>query len=369
MRDGTRLGGAWVAGVAALFVGALPLSAQVGGHDALLTGYGTTAYTGSLGDTFVNGFSASMSPILLYTMGSDFLFEAEVEFELEEGATAANLEYAQVDYQGLENLQLVAGKFLLPFGVFGERLHPSWVNKLPTMPLLFGHGEGGVPHDALLPVLSDVGAMARWSQPVGSGWALDVSGWVSQGPSIAEPEEEEGHAAGEEEEVESPAPPIAWGVAFTDNNRNKMIGGRAGLVKGPSFETYVSGFHARYDPDQHLDVWAAALSAEWRSGPFQIRSEGVLLSQDFMDEAGTSQTLDRSGLYVEASRRFGPWEPVARWGRLFDGKVDDETVQEARNSLAVGIDYWFEPMIPLKVAYVTSSGRDDRVVVQWAFGF
>lgn len=353
---------------AGLIAGVAPLSAQSPAHRMVLSGYGTTQYTGSLGDTFENGFSTSVSPVILWSLGSDFLFETEVEFELEEGATHTGLEYAQVDYLGLESVQVIAGKFLLPFGVFGERIHPTWINKLPTMPVVFGHAEGGVAHGSLLPILSDVGAMVRWAQPFGSGWMLDVSGYVTQGPSIAEPEEEGGEVP-MEGEMESPAPPVAWGVAFDDNNQNKMVGGRVGFVKGPSFEAYASAFHARYDPEGVLDVVGGALSAEWRRGPLQLRAEGVLLSQDFEDEAGAFQTLDRSGLYVEASRRMGAWELVGRWSHLGEATVDSNAVLEAGDTFALGIDYWFEPMIPLKVAWVTTDGSDDHLMVQWAFGF
>lgn len=354
-----------LSGLAIVFT-VTPVAAQTT-HNVVLTGYGTSQYAGVFGDSFTSGFSSSVSPVILYSMGSDFLFETEIEFELEEGATSTQLEYAQLDYLGFEHVQLVAGKFLLPFGVFGERLHPTWVNKLPTMPVLFGHGEGGMPHDALLPILSDVGAMFRWSAPVGSGWAMNFSGYVTQGPSIGEHEEADGGTTMEEEE--SPAPPIAWGVAFEDNNANKLIGGRLGLVKGPSFEGYVSGFRGSYDPDQRFDVTGAALSLELREKGFQVRTEGVLLNQDFENDLGGIDALKRSGFYIEASRRAGAWEPVVRWGRLADATVDGNAVMEGRNTLALGLDYWFAPMIPLKLAYVVADGRDDSFVLQWAFGF
>lgn len=129
----------------------------------VLTGYGTTTYAANLNSDFGNDFGASISPVLLFSVSEDVLFESEFEFGLSGAATTTTLEYAQIDYLGFEKVQIIAGKFLVPFGLFGERIHPSWVNKLPSSPLLFGHGHGGVAEGALLPVLSDAGAMVRFN--------------------------------------------------------------------------------------------------------------------------------------------------------------------------------------------------------------
>ena len=354
----------------------------------VLAGYGSATYEALLNDDYPNDFSASVSPVLLYSTGGDLLFEAELEFGLSGELTTTTLEYAQVDYVGFGNVQIVAGKFLLPFGVFGERLHPSWVNKLPNSPILFGHAHGGVAEGALMPILSDAGLMLRWAQPFGGVWALDFSGWVSQGPRLVEEgvlddhthavagprpvmstDPDLGQGSGSAAQQQLPAPPVGFGVAFADNNKNKMLGGRLGVVRGPSFEAYVSGFHAMYDPGNFLDYTGGALSVEWRRGPFEIRGEGVLLQQEFEEDIGVYPTLDRSGFYVQASRRFGAWEPVVRFGRMTDAKVDGTVVEEAHSQLALGLDYWFESSIPLKVAWEYHEQEDNLFVVQWAFGF
>ena len=356
----------------------------------VLAGYGSATYEGVLNDDYPNDFSASVSPVVLYSLGGDILFEAELEFGLSGELTTTTLEYAQVDYMGFDNFQIVAGKFLLPFGIFGERLHPSWVNKLPSSPILFGHAHGGVAEDALLPIMSDAGVMLRWAQPFGTGWSLAFSGWVSQGPRLVEATEGDDHThalvapipvtasdavSGLAESgsggqlVDLPTPPVGFGVAFRDNNKNKMLGGRIGVVKGPSFEAYVSGFHAMYDAEDFLDYAAGALSMEWRRGTFELRGEGVLLRQEFEQAVGIFETLERSGFYVQASKRFGAWEPVARFGRMNDAVVADVVVGEAHSQLALGLDYWFASSIPLKLAWEYHEDDDDRLVVQWAFGF
>ncbi len=359
----------------------------------VLAGYGTATYEGTLSDDYPNDFSASVSPVILYSMGGDVLFETELEFGLSGDRTTTMLEYAQIDYLGFDRLQIVAGKFLLPFGVFGERLHPSWINKLPSSPILFGHAHGGVAEGALLPILSDAGLMVRWAQPFGTGWALDFSGWVSQGPRVVEGAEgdDHGHApvapplvtafaaapghdgpdvlAPGDDRVDLPAPSVGFGVAFADNNENKMLGGRLGVVKGPSFEAYVSGFHAMYDPESFLDYTGGALSVEWRHDGFELRGEAVVLQQEFEEDVGVYETLDRSGFYLQASKRVGAWEPVARFGRMNDATVDDVVVGEDRSELAVGVNYWLEASVPLKLAWEYHEDGADSFVVQWAFGF
>lgn len=348
---------------------------------AVLAGYGSALYEATADDEYVNNFSASVSPVILYTMGTDFLFETELEFSVEGEATQTTLEYAQLDYLGFDNVQIIAGKFLLPFGVFGERLHPSWINKLPTMPVLFGHAHGGVAEGSLLPIMADAGLMVRIAKPFGGDWALNFSGYVTQGPTLADAAAEgDDHAHQDLRQAsvvgdgapgaggDALAPPVAFGVAFGDNNKNKMLGGRLGLVKGGSFEIYASGFQAMYDPGNFLDFKGGALSVEYRRGGFELRGEGVLLQQEFEHDGGY-ETLDRSGFYLQASRRAGSWEPVVRWGYLSDPTVDGTAVEEGHQEVALGLDYWLASSLPVKLAWEFHEGRPDQFAIQWAFGF
>lgn len=333
-------------------------------------GYGSTRYEAAASADYPNDFTASVSPVLLFTMGQDILFETELEFGLSGAATTTTLEYAQIDYLGFDKVQIISGKFLLPFGIFGERLHPTWINKLPTAPVLFGHAHGGVADTGLLPIMSDAGVMLRWAQPMGSSFMLDFSAYVTQGPRLA-PAEEDGHV-GDEHDPTAPdddhAPPVAFGTSFSDNNKNKMIGARLGVVKGPTFEAYISGFHAMYDEGNFLDYMGGALSIEWRRGPIEVRGEAVVTAQEF-EVDGVFEDLERSGYYAQVSRRFGAWEPVVRWGDLRDGTVAGQITIEGHHEVALGLNYWLRPTVPVKVAWEYHQDRDDRFYVQWAYGF
>lgn len=339
-------------------------------------GYGTTTFQANTENFYRNDFSANVAPVFLYTMGQDVVFETELEFGLDGASTTTGLEYAQIDYLGFDRVQLIAGKFLLPFGVFGERIHPSWINKLPTGPVIYGHAHGGVAETGLLPVLSDVGAMVRWVQPTASGLRLDFSGYVTQGPKLSEPDDDH-----EEEEPadplmarselgEGPAPSVAFGTSFPDNNNNKMVGGRLGLLAGGSAGAYVSGFTAKYDDEGDLDYVGGSLSLEWRFDGYELRSEGVLTRQEFHDdEDDVVKTLARSGYYVQLAKRVSDFEPVVRWGALRDGTAAGETLTEGHNEVALGLIYWVRPTIPFKISYEIHQDLDDRMFVQWAYGF
>lgn len=370
-------------------------AAALSGQDAapsptanlVLAGYGSAAWGAQTQGEFQNEFSASISPVLLYDFGSDLLFESELEFGLSGELTTTTLEYAQLDYMGFESVVLVAGKFLLPFGVFGERIHPTWINKLPTAPLLYGHAHGGVAEGSLLPVLSDAGGMFRWAQPVGSRLRLDLSLYVTQGPKLVEGDEgDDGHV--HESLVAVPAlaesadatpgqvaaassydvPSVGFGVSFADNNKNKMFGGRFGVAIGGTFEAYASAFHARYDPGNFLDYNGFGLSVEWRRGPFEVRSEGVLVQQEF-EATATFERMNQAGYYIQLARRFGGFEPVVRWDQLLDAKVQSEVAKTGRDILSLGVNYWMSPTSPIKLAYEFEQDQSDRFSLQWAMGF
>ena len=116
-----------------------------------------TGYTG-----FVTKFepgeqqmAPTFAPIVLIPIGQKWLIEAEGEFEGEythhtgepwERKWEKGVEYLQVDYIANKHLTIVAGRFLTPFGIFNERLHPLWIKNLQQTPLIFpiatGSGNG-----------------------------------------------------------------------------------------------------------------------------------------------------------------------------------------------------------------------------------
>ncbi len=152
---------------------------------------------------------SAFAPIFLFKHSDKLMFEAELEFVLEGNELEVGLEYADVMYVVNKNLTLRAGKFLLPFGTFMERLHPAWINRLPTRPLGFGH-------DGIAPA-SGIGFEVRGAFDLG-GSTLNYSAYATNGPRLKdgslEPEE-----AG-----------LLSFNNYEDNNNSKAFGGRLGFL-------------------------------------------------------------------------------------------------------------------------------------------
>jgi len=329
-------------------------------NQTVITGYGTVGYGLLTQGNNANAFNSSISPILLFQFQDRMLFEAELEFELTEGVTETGLEYAQLDFVANDHLTLVAGKFLLPFGVFGPRLHPTWINEFATAPPVYGHHVSAFGAEPLLPVLSDLGVMARAAFAPGRV-QIGLSAYLVQGPSI-----EEGTEA-------DPVPELVFEATSSDNNTNKMVGGRVDVGLPPGVEVNLSLVNGKYDPQNVLDFTAWNVAATLRRDNAKLRGEYIQTRQQVNAMPGFS-TLVRSGFYTQASYRYGPWEPVLRWSQVFDARLNGSLESEGAWQAGVGLDYWFSPSIALMGGYEINREKgpeldNDRIVMHVAFGF
>lgn len=345
-------------------------------HGFLVTGYGAAGYQARLaGDATPNDFSALLAPVFLFQVSDRFLFEGEVEFELEEGVTATSLEYAQVDFPINDNLTLAAGKMLLPFNVFSERYHPVWINPLVSPPPVYGHHGGAGPTDPLLPVLSDVGAQVRGTFNVGRFGYLTAVGFVSQGPAVEVEEGDAHQEGGEEGGHATEVPEVVFGSNFEDNNEGKMLGGRVGIGVAPYFEVNLSAMTGEYDHEGRLGFTGYGAHVEARHLGFTLHGEWVLTRQDVASEEDPADVdvLDRNGYWLHLGRRIGAWEPQLRWSQILDGDAHGETVVEGGEQLAFGLVYWLDSSVALKGEYLVNfedpDVDNDRIALQWAFGF
>ena len=173
----------------------------------LLTGYSNASFisegkNNSFGDV---GFS----PIFLWRPAKHFFFEAELEMGFENGQLAINLEYANINCVLNKYVAFRFGRFLTPFGTFQNLYHPSWINKLPLPPLGFGH-------DGVGPS-SEIGVALSGGIPLGSS-KLNYNLYISNGPVLNLGDEEPGEEGNLMYEN------------YTDNNKNKAIGGRIGFL-------------------------------------------------------------------------------------------------------------------------------------------
>ena len=335
----------------------------------VLTGYGAAGYGAHLDEDAENNFSASFTPVGLFQIGEDFLYESEFELGLEGTSTFVVLEHAQLHYLGFERFQITAGKFHVPFGVW---MHANWINKMPTTTLLYGDAHGGVAEDALLPILFDVGVIGRGKFSLGGMWSLGVEAMITQGPALAEAD---GHDDGHGEEEDDPAPghadvlpTLAFGTNYSDNNANKTLGMRLRLMQMSAWTFDVAGFHGAYDNEGELSLSVGNVSAKWQPGFVDLRGEVVLLRQEYLHH-GHEEASTYGGYYMQASRRLDAWEPVVRWGHLLRDETGADVVRDERRRLSLGINYWLAPSIPVKAAYLFELDGPDGLFVEWALGF
>ena len=101
--------------------------------------------------------SPSFNPLILVPFGSKWLLEAKGSYSDTfarnskgnyEGTMSYGLAYAQVDYIANRYVTVAAGRFITPFGMYGERLAPSWIRALQvtplTSPVISGSSLGGM---------------------------------------------------------------------------------------------------------------------------------------------------------------------------------------------------------------------------------
>lgn len=324
----------------------------------LISGYGTIGYAYRPQGEKINEFTSNFNPIFLFQFQDRILFEAELEFELEEGVTETGLEYAQFDYLVSDNLALVGGKFLIPFGVFGERLHPTWINKFATAPPIFGHHVSEFGAEPLLPIISDIGVMARGMLRPGP-LHVALNGYATQG-AAAEPNGEE-------------VPEMEFPASSSDNNTGKLLGGRLDVALPPWFEVNFSYFNGDYDDNNVLDFTGLNVAAEFRRMNFELRGEYVQTRQEIEQVTGFP-VVKREGFYGQASYRFGSWEPVVRWTQVFDTSLDGAVTDQGAWQAGFGLDYWFSPSIALMAAFELNRERgtevdNDRIIAHIAYGF
>lgn len=373
-----------VLGLSVLLLAAVPALSQEAvlrpTHTVVISGYGTAGAMKA--QARPSSFFAQVAPIFLVQFTDRVLFESELEFELEEGATRTGLEYASISLLANDYLTVTAGKFLVPFGVFGQRLHPTWINRFTSMPPLFGH-EGGIAGSVpLLPVLSDIGVMGSAVLPLrGPGRSITFSAFATNGPMP----EDETHGA-QQMAGEHGGPDLGFGESVEDNNGDKMIGGRLGLVLAPQLEINLSALRAEWghattrpNVDRGLRFWGFNAAADIRVGPLELRSEWVRLAVDEEEIdtlAMTSEieSVNKWGGYVQAAYRVAAWEPVVRFS-LVD--PSDHDPRDRLTQYGFGLNYYLTPSISVMAAFELNRDRFDagsdlennRFLVHWAFGF
>lgn len=305
----------------------------------MVSGYGVAQFV-SVKDEAPT-FETSFTPLFQLAIGDRAHFMTEPEFALEGTEAKIELEIAQVSYFINDNLTLVAGKFLLPFNVYSERSHPTWIDKLPRRPLIYTN--------LFMHVLSDVGLQLRGgaSLPFSEGSKINYALYIVNGPRLS--------ADGE----------LEIGENFTDIDTNKTLGGRIGILPVWNLEigaSYMFGKASDEGKTRKEDFNVVGFDGEYRLNGLALRGEFIRLQRKF---GGKTETAN--GFYAQASYRLpgegfsGNIEPVIRYG-----SVSNEG--EKITQLALGVDYWLGPSSVIKIAYESNKNISNRFYIQMVLG-
>ncbi len=326
-----------------------------------LAGYADVGYTDSKSEA--GSFNVgTFAPIFHYQFNESVMLEAELEFSInEEGTTDVGLDYMTIDIFMGDYAALVVGKFLSPLGQFRQNLHPSWINKMASAPVGFGHDQAA-PN-------AEIGAMVRGGFPM-SGIYANYAAYLGNGATLEAD-------ANEVEKIETPG-------LNKDGDGKKVGGGRFGLYfptqkldLGLSAATgkvsVRSGSSATgfiYDEGRSYDVLGADFT--WHLNQLDVRGEYVKQEYGAQASSVAADAGSWEAWYIQAAYGFGAakWEAVVRYGE-YDTPHDSQD----KNQSMVGINYLFASNVIGKVDYEFNDNpnagliSDDRLLLQLAYGF
>ncbi len=334
----------------------------------LFSGYSSFRFTDEEGSP--STFDVTFNPIVLFKLKDNLFFEGEVEFELADASTPGEpefetetgLEYAHMVWAPRDEVMFGAGKFLLPFGQFTERLHPAWINKLPNKPLIFSHS-GFIPE-------ADVGIDVRGAVPFLQQGSINYAFYLTNGPQL--------NTATGTTETGSPS----------DNNHDKTLGGRIGFFPIPSLEVGVSfmtgkaGFTSGSGTTS-LDALLLGVDVAFThsfdeiKGTINARAEWAMSDIDSNSAVIGGVDNKRDGWYAQLSYRPDKIQSLLKnieWVIRYDSISNPVSLNTDRSRLTFGANYWIGSSTVVKLAYEfddrdNSSAETDAFLFQVGMGF
>ncbi len=240
-------------------------------------------------------FSAiHFAPVMVWKLHDRVLVEAETEFGYSNGEFEVGLEYAQMHIKALDYLNFGVGLFLTPLGVYGEKLHPSWIYRMIDAPYPY---QGG--HDGGVMPSSGLGGQAYGAIPTGKSSSISYKVFVINGPGAVDGE-------------------FSTGGLVPDNNWNKFAGGRLAFAPVRQIEFGVSGTTGKWDDDSTLPYGALVGDIMASHDGFHFQGEFI---STWLGETVDEELEKRLYWWVQAGYRLvtlpGEWsnfELVTRYG-------------------------------------------------------
>ncbi len=326
--------------------------------------------------------NANFSAIFLYQLSEKLFVESEIEIETGGGSPDIGLEHANLVWMVGKNIAFHAGRFVPHFGMYRGRLAEGFMNRFATNPV--GYGDGGI------------GTMEAVGFGFQGGFALGVSKmnydlWVSNGPQLLTDAENAGQFDYE---------------AYTDNNKNKALGGRIGFLPfsnsclelGVSYEN-TSKTENQYSLEKSVGVRALAIDANFYHNVDALKSTVRLIGEykkqnvdkldyPIVDKAGAPDTIrfdnNANTYYALASIRptgsenniLRNFEVAFRYSKFTTpagapwANYDPGTGKNiATTQTAIAINYWLKWNCVAKICYQQQTNKTNQVFIQLYYGF
>lgn len=320
------------------------------------------------------------SPTMIWKLGDHLFFESQVEFFTDSNLIITQVEYAKLSYILTPYITIGMGKILTPFGMYTERFEAPFIERMPNAPLGFRHVEGS---PNIGPVGSEMGVDIRGGFQVGDG-KMNYVVYISNGPMLNDGNIEKELAGSLDYEN------------FYDNNNNKAVGGRIGILplSNSSLEIGFSGCTARAgdirNGYKYIEANAAAVDFSWHRPVHSLRSlinfKGQLNYQEvdhayYLDDTGTPYGFDNSSsiYYLRGSIRpaflknklLRNTEFLLRYNGMHLAEHAHWGGKTTRFDF--GVSYWLSLRTGFRFAYeVTESehhGNDEAFLVRFVTGF
>lgn len=277
------------------------------------------------------------TPVVLLPIGQRWLFETRATFEndlveipgrsgFHGGPVQKEVEYAQLDFIANPYMTITVGRFLTPFGIFNERLYPTWIRNLQADPLILPIGIG--------PSNASTGAMVRGGFKAHPQFNVNYTVYFS---------------------ALSTTSPV---------DSDRFAGGRAGIFV-PKARLEVGGSFQHLLQQERSNLFGAHLIWQPTQLPLDIRGE-------------YAHSKRGSGYWVEPAYKLGqlPFlqnqmrrtQLVARYQQFFTGQLADDSLPPVNTKqFEFGMNYYFMDGLKLAGNYGRQFSSAGNVNI-WTMG-
>lgn len=290
----------------------------------------------------VQSLAPQINPVLLVPMGRSVLLESHVDFtgyfnrkDFTSGPYVGKIykttESAQLDWLADSHAIFVAGRYILPFGLYSERLTPVWIHNLQDIPLTYAIGTH--------PYGSGDGVMLRGVAASLPSATIQYTAYLSARSSIEQLQAV--RAAGGDTSIFFPSGRIEAGLSYQRTLEGYEINNEAAYLSWQPQRASID-LKAEYDRNHFGDgywIEAAHIPQQFPVAPAFFRHMQLVgrMEQFFTRNGGGNGLSSVNQQRPEAGINYlirDDWKLVSSYGRLFSSKGNS-------NSWNFGFTYRF----------------------------